>query len=303
MFDNKPVFVIVNKDKKKEIYKLEVSNEVQKEINALFEQEATELLKKEMVEFTGSYTPLEDESLFINNFELPDKVKEAIRAPETVESFRFSDNNDEIDSIFIGDALDEGGKERFVAAFQRFRKSQYITTDKIRLFWDSNTFVKDGRKGLSVSNNVDCIYKDEKLIFHSYYYARQVFDLVGYYRSASDKEVEDFISSKKISYSGDIDKFKGQCNTWVRRKIASINDSGVLGRYKSKEIQKLAANVGISLKLDGDKLVIPDNNEEKKVLLSFWMRKHIKDRLARRHFCLILKESLRQRSRNKYRCK
>ena len=109
----------------------------------------------------------------------------------------------------------------------------------------------------------------KKLIFHSYYYARQVFDLVGYYRSASDKEVEDFISSNKISYSGDIDKLKGQCNTWVRRKIALINDSGVLGRYKAKEIQKLAANVGISLKLDGDKLVIPDNNEEKKVLLSF----------------------------------
>lgn len=41
--------------------------------------------------------------------------------------------------------------------------------------------------------------------------------------------------------------FKGLENTWIRRKIAMINDSQVLDNYSAKEIKVRAKLVGVEI--------------------------------------------------------
>ena len=72
MFDTKDVFLIVKEDKTDVVYKLESDSDTQKLINSIFEEAVEELTAKTNVPFDGSYTPLEDETLSIKNFVLPD---------------------------------------------------------------------------------------------------------------------------------------------------------------------------------------------------------------------------------------
>ena len=89
-----------------------------------------------------------------------------------------------------------------------------------------------------------------------------------YYRSATDQEVQAFTTSDKLSFE-DTETFKNTANTWIRRKIAMINDSDVLGNYKASEIKKLAKDAGITIVVENKKVVIPNDKEQIKVILGF----------------------------------
>ena len=68
----------------------------------------------------------------------------------------------------------------------------------MNLFHDQNTFDRDKRYGLTINELVDCIFEDNNLVFNSYYFARQIFDLSEYYREATDTDVEAFINNPKF---------------------------------------------------------------------------------------------------------
>ena len=68
MFFDSTVFVIVKEDRSEKIYKIEIDAATQQTINGLFDNSAAEWDGKQSVPFTGSYTPLEDEILYIQNF-------------------------------------------------------------------------------------------------------------------------------------------------------------------------------------------------------------------------------------------
>ena len=114
----------------------------------------------------------------------------------------------------------------------------------------------------------DCYYTEGELQFSSFYFARQIFDLSEYYRSATDQEVQAFTTSDKLSFE-DTEAFKNTANTWIRRKIAMINDSDVLVNYKASEIKKLAKDAGITIEIENKKVVIPNDKEQIKVILGF----------------------------------
>lgn len=115
---------------------------------------------------------------------------------------------------------------------------------------------------------MDCYYTEGELQFSSFFFARQIFDLSEYYRSATDREVQAFTTSDKLSFE-DTENFKNAANTWIRRKIAMINDSEVLVNYKASEIKKLARDAGITLVVENKKIVIPNDKEQIKVILGF----------------------------------
>ena len=85
-----------------------------------------------------------------------------------------------------------------------------------------------------------------------------------------DSAVDDLLSEKsdKLSFE-DTEAFKNTANTWIRRKIAMINDSGVLVNYKASEIKKLAKDAGITIAVENKKVVIPNDKEQIKVILGF----------------------------------
>lgn len=207
--------------------------------------------------------------MYIENFQLADEIKDAIRDPIGVAAFEKNEGEyPMIKAVFVGQCVEDGDSEQFQIAFQRFRKEQYISTHNINLFWSSNSFRREKEFGISISETIDCYYSKENLLFTSFFFARQVFDLNGYYRSATTKEVNDFTSYARLSFEN-AETFEAMANTSIRRKIALINDSGVLSRFSATEIKRLAQKAGIDLTVRNKQVIIPDDKEQIKIILGF----------------------------------
>ena len=270
MFENGSIIVIANGNHLDELYRLEVDADTQREVCSSFDSALNDLIsEKTKISFDGSYKPHNDEFLAIENFQLSDTIKDAIRDPLGVPAYQ-KENGEfyDIKAIFVGKRIETDDTERFKVAFQRFRKEQYISTSWVNLFFTNETFRREKDFGISISDSVDCYYTEGELQFSSFYFARQIFDLSQYYRSATDQEVQAFTTSDKLSLE-DTEAFKTVANTWIRRKIAMINDSDVLINYKASEIKNLAKDAGITIVVENEKVVIPNDKEQIKVILGF----------------------------------
>ncbi|MEN6460643.1 MAG: Kiwa anti-phage protein KwaB-like domain-containing protein [Syntrophomonas sp.] len=270
MFENSSVMVLKVVNKAVEVYRLELEGETQAAICNTFSNAVEDLIAdKEKVMFDGSYKPHEDEFLAIENFQLQDDIKDAVRDPIGVAAYQKLDEEfPEIRAIFVGEREEIGDAEKFTVAFQRFRKDQYISTKWYNLFFENDTFFQEKRFGISISDTVDCYFTDGQLQFISYFFARQVFDLSEYYRSATDYEVQSFSANDRLSIENPA-TFQSMANSWIRRKIAMINDSGVLENYTASKIKSLAKVAGIEITVDNKKVVIPSDKEKVKIILGF----------------------------------
>ena len=253
-----------------EILRLEIDAETQTAICNAFATAVSDLiLGKTKVPFDGSYKPHQDEFLSIENFQLTDEIKDGIRDPMGVTAYqKDGDAFPEIKAIFVGKRTETNATEKFEVAFQRFRKEQYIATKWCNLFFKNNTFYRESNFGISILDSIDCYYTEGELQFSSFFFARQVFDLSDFYRSATDQEVPSFTDNEKLSIENP-QEFKFMANTWIRRKIAMINDSEVLTNYSASKIKSLARSVGIDITVENKKIVIPNDKEKIKIILGF----------------------------------
>lgn len=270
MFDNSSIMVLLNDGNENPIQLLEVDKTTQTAICNSFADASTPLLTgKQIVPFDGCYKPNEDEGLSICNFHLPEMITDAIRNPLGLQTFAYDRNAEpDIKAVFIGVRTEANNTEMFTVAFQRFRKEQYLSTKKFSLFFEENTFKRENRWGIGITDTVDCVFTQAELRFSSYFYARQIFDLSEYYRSATDSEVHNFSSLNLLSIT-DKDQFQAMADTWIRRKIAAINDSGVLNRNTAAKIRNLAQKCGLDVTVENKKLVIPDDKKKLKEVLGF----------------------------------
>lgn len=262
--------MVIKADVSSQILRLEVDENTQQAICRTFSAAAVDLVKdKARVPFDGSYEPNDDEFLAIEEFMLPDEVKEAIRNPMGVSAYKKEDGKfPEIKAIFVGKCIKKNETEEFKVAFQRFRKEQYISTRGFNLYFANNTFRCESNFGINISDRIDCYYAKGELQFSSFFFARQVFDLREFYRSATDQEVEVFASCKLLSIAQP-QEFKNMANTWIRRRIAIINDSGVLENNSAAKIRELAQSAGIDIAVEGEKIVLPTDKEQLKIILGF----------------------------------
>lgn len=268
MYNNSSVFVLSTDDS---VFKLETDASLQQNLCNLFsEQTSTAIKEKVFVDFDGNYKPNDDEILIIRNFKMLDSIVDAVRNPIGVQAFE-KDNGEfpEIKALFIGNKQESDNKEEFNISFQKIRKEQIVTKNVLNLILDNNTFVENKRFSFGVSDSIDCYYSKGNLYFSSYFFARQIFELRDYYRTATDSDVEDFINLSSVGIVN-MDTFRVQAqSSWVRRKIAAINDSRILENNSADDIKKVADETGISLEISGDQIVIPEDKDSVKILLGF----------------------------------
>ena len=270
MFQNCSIFVLTGGAHPNEIFRIDVDADTQAAICQSFSEAKGKLTaNKERIVFNGSYKPNEDEFLAIENFQIFDGIKDAIRDPLGTTAYQKQDGEfPEIKAVFVGERTEDENSERFNIAFQRFRKEQYISTRWYNLFFNNDTFSRQNSFGISISDSIDCFYTNGDLQFVSFFFARQVFDLGEYYRSATDGEVTSFASNANLEIE-DTEAFGKMADTRIRRKIAMINDSKVLDDYTASDIAQRAAEVGVSIIINGNKIVLPNDKAQVKVILGF----------------------------------
>ena len=270
MFDNSSIMVLLNDGNENPVKLLEADKTTKVAICNSFAEAVVPLLSdKQIVPFDGSYKPNEDEGLSIFNFHLPEEITDAVRNPLGLQTFVYNNTmKPDIKAIFIGESTEVDNIEVFTVAFQRFRKEQYLSTKKFNLFFDENTFKRESRWGIGITDTVDCLFTQTELRFSSYFYARQVLDLSDYYRSATDAEVQSFSGLDLLSIE-DKERFKSIADTWIRRKIAAINDTGVLKNNTAAKIKKMAQSCGLEVTVENKKLVLPTDKKKLKEILGF----------------------------------
>lgn len=266
MFENASTMVLLQDNGKLEVRKLETDRKTQAVICQSYAAACSLMLDgTEHISFDGNYSPSADETLYINDFVLDDMIKDAVEAPAGIDSFVPDEiNSDKIKAVFVGEICD--GK--MVIAFQKFKKEQYISVRGINLFFDKDTFVQEKRFGISISDEIDCIYQDGTLFFQSFFMARQVFNLMDYYREATQGEVERFAQMKELALDN-AEIFIGQADSRIRKKIASIMDSKVLEKFSARDIQRIGRRIGFEIEIRDKKIVIPADKKKLKYILGF----------------------------------
>lgn len=244
----------------------------QKLVNEIFSKlvlEYTDGLSK--VPFDGKYTPSADdkEYLYIEEYSVPEEIKSAISNPLGIEIYTAEEQIlPKIKALFLGKKVTKNGIDQYTIAFQKFKNDQYISQSKIHLFLSGNTFTKDSRVGITISKCVDCVFRNDTLEFKSYHFTKQILDLSEYYRIASSADIENFTKIESVEVS-DSETYIIQADTWERRKIASILDSGVLEEFTPKKIQKFGKNIGIDIEVTKGKLTFPSDKKNRKIFLGF----------------------------------
>lgn len=288
MFEDSSVFILSydrDDDGNEKIYKLEMAREAQCAVCKAFESSVKSMVSgKNIHDFEVNYKLEDDEIFQIKNIQLPDSIKEAIRKPSVVDSFKKikknpngdePDNGDEdnmgfpsIKAIFVGKRKQIDGVDHFWIGFQRYRKEQNMALLPFRFFFTKETFTIEKNFGIGITDQLDCFYTVNALQFVSYYYAKQIFNLIEYYRSATDSDVKSFTDNKSLIFS-DADSFVNMANTYVRRKIARINDSKVLENHEINAIKELADKSKINIEIQENRILIPADKDKALEVLAF----------------------------------
>lgn len=218
-------------------------------------------------EFDGSWKPDDNELIYIDgNAEAAALVAEAsgnvIELPE-IDTANFSEEN--IRALIV--ATGPEGHHPTKLLLQAFSKQQ-ILNRKFTLIQQENSFKQMTENAFTIGPTLSAIIDGNRLKFRSFHNLRKIFDLVEFYKAATDEELVEFCSNEKLSVQN-VGEFLGEADQIVRKLVHKISDNGVLEAHDVGPIVAKAQALGIALAEQDGKLVMPNDRKAIKVLLRF----------------------------------
>lgn len=272
------IFVWTKKRNNNRVYKLKTSASVKQRFVEVFNNGISALMasdgeKRECISYESNYNvSKEEENFIIASFVVPQELKDAIDYPDVVENYIPKDKTGKTEDGYGIRAIIMGSKNNAVYCFagQKFSQRQIVIKPRgFNLFFQQDMFVADEREfSISIRDDIDCFYEGEGLIFEKYIDANGVFDLSEYYRTASQKEVDEF-SSNSVFAIEDANKFANSvAGISMRKKIAKIIDLGTLNDVAKIKTNAQRVNIDIEF-TDNDRLRIPNDKKKLKKVLAF----------------------------------
>lgn len=279
----------------KRIVKFELSNGVQNDLTTYLklQEESFEQYAQEEIEFDGKYKPDDGEILCINNYDDIDDLALAIENPLSIEKVDpTEDFFGEIKSLFTGYVLEDGSVKILL---QNFDRRRIISTNGLSIFHSANVYKKIEGIGLTVDHKLTATLESGKLRFFSFHNTRQMFDLSEYYKIATDEDVLEFAELDMVQATN-TDQLVEMSDSWVRRKISLIQQSGILQSVPINEMKAVATEFNIpfvtATQGTDEVIIIPDNKSEFKKLLRFLDEDYYKSPLSKMNFVTNSKRAL-----------
>jgi len=151
---------------------------------------------------------------------------------------------------------------------QAFDRKRIISTKGFSIFHSGSTFTKFDGSGLTLDNKLTAILDGNILKFGMFHYVRQFFDMSGYYKEATNQDVEDFCHHLALTVENE-SEFLKIADSWIRRKIGLIQQSGILEKYSPTQIAEVAKLFHIDLNISNQKIVLPIVRQDLKRVLRF----------------------------------
>jgi hypothetical protein len=273
-------------DPAKRIVKFNLSNDVQADLTTyLKDQESSFDLQQDEIVFDGKYKPDAGEVLCIENYDDIDNLESAIRNPTSLDLVDPSEDFfHDIKALFSGYILVTGGVK---VLLQNFDRRKIISTNGLSIFHSANVYKKIEGIGLTIDHKLTATLEEGKLKFFSFHNARQIFDLSEYYKEATDDNIIEFSNMDLIKSAGN-NLLLEMSDSWVRRKISLIQQSGILQNVPINEMKAVATEFSIpfiTVTENGDELIkIPDNKSDLKKLLRFLDEDYYTSSLSKTNF-------------------
>jgi hypothetical protein len=271
---------------------------LQTEIDALFRQQlaAFEADVVETIPFDGRYVPDEGERLKIERFADGDPLVAAVANPLAVQTFDPAVHTlESISALFAGidanDANDSHTAPRVL--IQHFERRRLISTRGVAMFFSGNTFRRISDQGLTLDTRLLAVLDNGTLLFQSFYFLRQVFDMSGYYREATNDEVKAFATHPKLAVA-DLAGFVASAGPVIRKKISTISQSGILDHNTTEQIVATAQAFDVPIHVDEhNRIVVPSNKAQLRRLLQFLDEDYYKSPLSQTLFISNSKRAAR----------
>jgi len=265
-------FVLTSKPDAR-VMRLPLSQELQIQLSALFRSQEQDILGDVHIDdyyrFDGRYRPEEKELLYIEGFDDIDKVGDAVRSPLGLPEFSVGEHGfDVVKGVFCG-YLAEGTPHVLV---QVFDKRRIISAKGFSIIHGGDTFRRFEGAGMTLDSKLTAILQGKKLVFRSFHFLRQLFDVEGYFREATDADVTSFCCATDASAEKKA-AMLNVCDGWIRRKIGLVKQSGILDKTPVKTISQVAESFDITVEtkeVNGQAmLVFPETRADLKRLLRF----------------------------------
>lgn len=260
------LFAIVLQNNVTEIKRVPLSQDVQGQIETFYSDSLNDFLfDKELIEFDGNFKPDEDQLFYINNYPLNGALINSTLNPLTCNILDINDFEGKIIGLFA--KLNLLNVDYYV--FQHFDSRKIISNRGISLFYNQNTYSRVDTRGISINGKLTAIYTQNQLYFQSYFNTKKIFDLNNYYEEATAEDIDNFIGSEILDFSP-IENFEEYLNSTSRKKIKSIQMSGILNNHTVPDIIQKAGNFSINLSANEEgKLIMPSDKSELRNLLRF----------------------------------
>lgn len=269
----------------KRIVRFNLSGQVQSDLTTyMTAQERAFDEADQEIDFDGKYKPDPGEVLCINNYDDIDDLAYAINNPMALDEVEPSEEFfDQIKALFTG--YDDQGHLKIL--LQSFDRRKIISTNGLSIFHSANVYKKIEGIGLTVDHKLTAILEERRLRFFSFHSARQIFDLSEYYKEATDDDVKEFIAADVISSANPAGILEVS-DSWVRRKISLIQQSGILQNIPINEMKAIALEFNIPFETvvseGSEKLLLPEAKSDFKKLLRFLDEDYYKSPLSKTNF-------------------
>ncbi len=249
-----------------EIKRVPLSEEVNQQIETFYSDSLTEFLfDKELIDFDGNFKPNPEQLFFINNYPLDAEIINSTINPLAYNILDINDFEGKIIGLFVKLNLDN--TDYYI--FQHFDARKIISNRGISLFFNQNTYSRVDRRGISINGTITAVYMQNQLLFQSYFNTKKIFDLNNYYEEATAEDIDNFTGSEILDFSP-IENFEEYLNSTSRKKIKSIQMSGILNNHTVPDIILKAGNFNINLSANEEgKLIMPSDKSELRNLLRF----------------------------------
>lgn len=261
------LFALYKDDNNISFKKVPLTQTAERDVINLFEGQCRNFFDgKQIIVFDGNWKPEEDELFVLDLYgnEQISMIHQVINEnSSTIENFNVSDVNN-LKAFFIksssGDIL-----------FQKFQKAQFVSRTLLSLIiHGSEPFDTLTEPTLSFDSKLVCVLRNYDFYFKNYTSVRPLLSLKGYYEEATESDINLFCEQMSLSLQSQ--NILNQSSTEnIRKRIHSIIQKNVLGRYTVQEIKEKAEETNLSglITIANNEIELPNDKKKILAILSF----------------------------------
>jgi hypothetical protein len=260
--------VVADSEGERSLRHVVLNGEVQDLMSLHFQQMHSEFLnaQTEQIAFGPCFHPDEDQVFVIRPFTLPTFMTAVSGPAVAVENLIDQDLTSGRLKALIGANRDGAQLKELV--IQGIDGRQLLKHSRINLIFEKERFSRLEQPGLTIGDNIVAVLKGKTLFFKNFQLLRRIFDLTEYFQEATDEQLKSFLGDSNF-YMKDIVATVAVCDSWIRKKVFSVLDSGILEACSAAKVVKIAKRYGVEIEL-------VEEHGEKKILLKN-DRKYIKN--------------------------